>query len=441
MSYVLLALAALVGLASLATPFLNQPVARAIVVVARLGVVAGLAMLFFGLANDAMAALSTVAMAAVTVVPGSIHRQSLRGAAFMSAAPLCLAMVGVAWAMSTLNLASAPVEWVYFALQWTAVMAALASSITAASIVDTDHKASGGGPTLSLAIVITALLGGVALIANLRANVAGAPFSLALSSDAGPVYWTVAGSRIGEQVRLLATVPVGWANIVLAALAAVALAGAGASLGSRRPNPRRAAMVWAACGVGIMATLVTIAQTASRAVLPQTQAYQDLARQLYRAKGLPDEIAARAAFVVEGPVAVRWIDLLPEILGLGLAGALCLIAAARFALTPARPAPPALVSAFYARDLSLRAVAFGWSAWFLAMLVHWRGYGTMGIASPGEWISLGILLACSGLLMFGWRPSGNRVESFFGTTASGLIAALFVFGVALSYVFGVSFGQ
>lgn len=458
MSTLPLILALLVAVAALAVPFVERSVGRSVghlvVGAAWLGVLGGLALMGAGLLQTPVAAFSIVGLAAFVGVPafygktlGADKRTDV-GGVFWIAAALSLAMVAVGWAFTGLKLGASAMDWTVFTAQWSAVMAAVSAAVCAAAIgvrsIVRDDKQTLELPAFSVALslAVAAILGGVVLIGNLRAGIPGQGYSLVLSSDLGHVFWTVAGSAIGEKVKLQATAGVSWANGALGGLAAlVVLLGLASVFRTKvKLTDKQLAGGAIVLGLGIWGTLASLLQSAGSAVLPSAKGYLTFSSHLYRAKGLQESIANRAAFVTDGPVNVQWVDLLPEMVGLGVAGAVCVIAGLRAWLLGANNSE-GMKSAMYSRELSLQAVGFGWLAWIVAQFMRWNLYGTIGQAGAGEWVSLGIMLSVSAMLVFGWRWNGNRADRVLNAVAPGVIAALLILGVAVSYVFGTSFGQ
>lgn len=457
-----------VGIAGLAASVVDRATGRwigkGIVVAAWAGVLVGLAGMSAGLLQSPLAAFSIVGLAAFVGFPvfSKVFRErnaDVSGDLFRVAALLALAMAAVGWAVSGLNLAAAAVGWTVFAAQWAAVMAAVSTAVSA-SFAARFSLSSGEGAesekaaeaqviSPALALVVAALVGSVLMIANMRASVPGQGYSLTLWGDAGRVVWTVAGSAVGERVVLQATSSLNWANGALAGLVAFVLAlGVISVIRARlKIGEKQVAAGGIVLGLGIWGVLGSILQGATKVGLPSAQPYLDFSRQLYRVKGLSETIADRASFVMEGALTVRWYELLPEMVGLGLAGALCVLAGLRVLLKgkthpDAERAQEELKAVQkLVPELGLQALGFGWLAWILAQFMRWGLYGTIGLAGAGEWVSLGILLLASGTLLAGWRADGNRVDRVLSAVAPGVIAALLILGVAVSYVFGTSFGQ
>jgi hypothetical protein len=67
----------------------------------------------------------------------------------------------------------------------------------------------------------------------------------------------------------------------------------------------------------------------------------------------------------------------------------------------------------YARDFALRAVILGWLSWLVAILIHWRQFGALGMASPAEWSALGAMMLASGALLMSWSTRRPRFEFIF----------------------------
>ncbi len=455
MSHLPLIWALLVAVAGLSVPVLERSgersVGHLVVGTAWAGVLIGLALMGAGLLQTPLAAFSIVGLAAFVGVPafygkvlGADKRTDVGGVFWMAAA-LTLAMVAVGWAFDGLALRASVVGWTVFTAQWSAVMAAVSASVCAAAIAVHSRvrvdKQTLEMPVFSVACswAIAAVLGGVVLIGNLRAGIPGQGYSVALSSDLGHVFWTVAGSAMGEKVKLQATASVNWANGALGGLAvlAVLLGVVSAFRVKTKITSKQIAGASIVLGLAIWGTLASLLQSAGSAGLPSAKGYLSFSSQVYRSKGLQESIANSAAFVTDGVVNVRWIDLLPEMVGLGLAGAFCVIAGVRVWVGAVDGANGSK-AAGYARELSMQAVGFGWLAWIVAQFMRWNLYGTIGQAGAGEWVSLGVMLGVSGMLAFGWRWNGNRADRVLNAVAPGVIAALFILGVAVSYVFGTS---
>lgn len=415
-------------------------------------------------------ALSVAALASMVVLPVYVRQRWVwaSGVCFGAVIPVALALGGVALASRVVE-ASTPDNLLLLAGQWATLAAAITAAMSAVGLSAWRHREHKGHLYVAVAargvtFVIVAACASLALAGWLRSDVPTWDWSMPLHVAQGRAMWGLPESMGGPRTfGLRVAMPVDEGVPLLIAIALLAL---GASLMHYELRPKlgrqRTAAAWALTLVATLITVGVVLYHGQSPELPDAAPYLAWASGAARAKGLPDAVLAQAAFsAAPAELRVRWATLAPEAflitLLVGLIGVTTWLVARRH-MHPLRdfdhdepvadakaaaqrllPADGAHLGSLHARDMLVRAAALLWVSWTLGNLVTWRLHGAYGLASPVEWITLGLTLVVTGLTILTWSGS-SRVQLELRRTTPALVVSLILLGLTCTFASGVTFG-
>lgn len=400
--------------------------------------------LYFGALPSPAAALAAAGLGALAV------SASARTSALAKPALSAGLAVGIALAIASIVLASLPQPadaqpdgLLLYAGQWAALAAALAACAQAAGF--SSWRQRDARETLepaAIGLIVVGLMGGLYLLGSLRANLPSQAYNVFLSSETGAVYWGLSPGQGGANaLGLRVTLEIAALNPLLILTGGLALASV--FLGARQ-SWTNCARLWAASAVGALASLVVLLQAGFSPQLPDLAAYLAYAKVVGAELQIPERAIEAGGFIHGKQLFVLWSTILPEITALSLAALLCISMMALalkaksasstsaqrelFGLTPAPGSPKRLepqsleaLGALFSRDMMVRAGVLLWLAWFLGVLVTWKMQAVYGLASPNEWISLGLAIFASGLVCMMFSAPKSLVRLVPGIVASLIV--------------------
>ncbi len=404
------------------------------------GLVASMGAAFAEYAFGGGIALSAAAFAAVAALPAELPgKWSSVTRRTAGAVPAALGVAAVVHTANTFYVApELDPNLVLYAGCWAALAAALTSALAGASAAEVDPERT---PT-STGLAIASLLGGAAIIGHVRGGAGSGIFSIPVSSDGAPLMWGLPESAGGAGIfglRVEALAPNVDVALAVGAIAALALALMPLDL------KKRAALA-AVSALGALGAMGALLSAGMRPTLPDVVTYTERASALGAARGVPEDLISKGAFIMGDTYSVLWVDILPALTAMlgaaALAGALALslirgAASGKETREPGRVTPGTEqgVGDLLARDLSVRAAALVWLAWMLSALTSWGIFATYGFASPAEWTALGACMMCAGLAWAHWATRGALRRAL-----PGLIATTLVLTAAQAVGFGTPFG-
>lgn len=391
-----------------------------------LGVIAGFLALQFAEGSLALAT-ATVSLAGLATVrcitEDPDRRRRILG--FGSAIPAMIAVVGLICVRDAGGPWSG--QMVLYSAAFAAAAAGASSLLASAAVA----RAPVGS---AAALASLGALGGIALVGTGRSSLSEAFYGFPLRAGDEPLQW-VMGPVPGfeDGIRLAVAVPVPWLLGAIGVLAAAALSAGvlafwAQSSGTATTSRRLQMAGWGISALGSLGILATLQNTASGLSMPEPDAYAAQVKRMLLARDVADRVPTTGEFTVGADganLSVSLSDLAPEIFGFGLVaiiGALAVFALLRHRDDESDTA----IDLGFARDHALRGIAFLWISWGVLLVVHNVFLGAPGMGAPGEWVYLGVLLAGTGLVLFGWR-----MESIVERRVMALAAGLTVAGLLL----------
>lgn len=416
-------------------------------------------------------ALSVAALASMVTLPAHVRQRWVwtSGVCFGAVIPVALALGGVALASRGV-VGATPDNLLLLAGQWATLASAITAALSAVGLSAWRHREHKGHLYVAVAargvmFVIAAACMSLALAGWLRSDVPTSDWSMPLHMvEGGRAMWGLPESLGGPKTfGLRVAMPVDEGVPLLIAIALLAL---GASLMHYELRPKlarqRTAGAWALTLVATLITVGVVLYHGARPELPDAAPYMAWATGAARARGLPDHILAQATFAATpAALKVRWASLAPEAflitMLVGLIGVTTWLVA-RCHMHPLRgfdldesvaradapvkrllPTDGAHLGSLHARDMLARASALLWVSWTLGNLVTWRLHGAYGLASPVEWVTLGLTLAVTGLTVLTWSGS-SRAQLELRRTTPALVVSLILLGLTCTFASGVTFG-
>jgi hypothetical protein len=395
--------------------------------VAWLGVVGGFLAMQFGEGGLAVAT-ATASMAGIATLRCLTEDPDRRRRilTFGSIVPAMIAVVGIVCLRDATSAWSG--QLLLYAAAWSAMSAGASSLLASAGVARAPL-----GPGVALASL--GALGGIAVVGTGRSSLSNAEYGFPLRAGEEPLQWIlgpVPGFEDGIRLAVAAPVPsILWA--VGAIGAAVLVAGTLAYLGKAR---RVQLFAWAAAALGSLGVLGSLQTIAAGLSMPDSAPYADQVKRMLLARDVADRVQGTGEFTVgeQADLSVALADLAPEIFGFGIV--ILVAAVALFVSVRHRSDEPAdNVDLAFSRDHAARGLAFLWVSWCVLLLVHNLFLGAPGMGAPGEWVYVGLLLAGTGLTLYGWRME-SPVERHVTALASGLVLGGLLLVVAVAWRFG-----
>lgn len=410
-------------------------------IAAWVGLVGCMIALYFGALPGPAAALAAAGLGALAI------SATARTSALLKPALSAGLSVGVALGLASVVLASLPQPadaqpegLLLYAGQWAALAAALAACAQAAGF--SSWRLRDARATIepaSIGLIVAGLMGGLYLLGSLRANLPSQAYNVALSSETGAVYWGLAPGQGGANaLGLRVTLEIAALNPMLTITGALALVSV--FLGARQ-RWTSCARLWAVTAVSALASLGVLLQAGFSPTMPDQAAYLAYAKVVGAELQIPERAVEAGGFIHGKQLFVLWSTILPEITALSLAALLCISMMAlawsarsttfhdeRLGETPAASLPKRLepqgleaLGALFSRDMMVRAAILLWLGWFLGLLVTWKMQAVYGLASPNEWISLGLAILASGLVCMMFSAPKALVRLVPGIVASLIV--------------------
>jgi hypothetical protein len=401
---------------------------------------AGVGLVFAGLAGSFADALAVASLATSAMVPMGMKSNPSRRQVLMVTPVFALALAGAAL-VTGLDTASASLgpRWLLLIVQAGLIAAAMSAAVSASAIEDEPER----GPRhvhLGLSLVMVALAAGLGLIGALRATLPGSRYALTLATAEGPLLWGWSdGPLQGQNLPVIITVD--WMLAGLAAIMACTLAAAFATrLGGLRSAKLETALHGgaAALALGLLGNLMYLT---GQSFHPSARPYEDLAKRMLSAEGLPEALLSQGRLLQAGTAKVDLGSMGPEILILGIMG---ILAAGRAWQASKRPVEASSIEApsarLWRRDLMVRSLVAGWLAWLVGAVFHLERHGVVGVAAPAEWLVLGGLLLSTGIVLATWEDGrAARAAAFTRRAAPGILAGTWILILCAAYGFGAYF--
>lgn len=393
-----------------------------------LGLLAGFGCIAAGLVEGLRPAIGTAFFAGLAIVPGGdrvARRDAVAGA---SAVVLVAAAVGLIAIPSGEVMTSG--HLVLVAGSTAALVATIAGLVGA-----TSARSSSSGAAAALAAAGAVI--GASLVGFLRSSLPQSTYSVPLrTAEGAPIFWSLPGVEgLSEGLRLTATLDIPSMPWIVGAIVTAAVIAAVLELFERK---KLALVAWIAVGVSCIAALAVMHSASSEARLPGTQRYEDTTRQVLADAQANEALVARAAFTGDGEIVIARRDVAPEFFGFGLSLLIVLLLVSRRVGPFAREGDDD-ATRLAARDLSVRAVSFGWLAVLAAGLIQLGYFGVAWIGSASEWMGLGALFIATGLVIGSFSDTRSPSLRMLRDIAPGLAAAAILCVVGLAWSFGTPF--